>query len=65
MKVRYTGTYYAVSLIQGKIYDVIGIEDGFYRIIDEEGFDPDEDVQGYLFSPNDFEIVEGDPSEFE
>lgn len=51
MKVKYIGDYYKVSLIKGKIYCVLNIEDGWYRIIDETGED-------YLFSPDEFEIVE-------
>lgn len=39
------------SLTNGKIYDVIAIEDTMYRIVD----DTDED---YLFYPEEFEIVE-------
>lgn len=59
MRVRYIDDYYdPTSLIKGKIYDVIAIENGMYRIIDEEGYDEDEEVQGYLFYPEDFEIVE-------
>ena len=59
MKVRYTGDYYdGVSLIKGKVYDVLAVESGMYRIIDEEGYDEDEKIQGYLFWPDDFEIVE-------
>lgn len=51
MKVRYIGDYYKVSLLKDKIYDVISVEDGAYRIIDETEDD-------YLFSSNEFEIVE-------
>ncbi len=58
MKVRYIGDYYVASLIKGKVYDVLAVEDGMYRIIDEEGYDEDEEIQGYLFWPEDFEIVE-------
>lgn len=59
MKVRYIGDYYDnTSLIKGKAYDVISIENGMYRIIDEEGYDEDEELQGYLYFPDDFEIVE-------
>lgn len=59
MKVRYIDDYYdGVSLIKGKVYDVLAVENGMYRIIDEEGYDEDEEVQGYLFWPEDFEIVE-------
>lgn len=59
MKVRYIDDYYDHgSLIKGKIYDVLSIENGMYRIIDEEGYDEDEEIQGYLYFPEDFEIVE-------
>lgn len=38
-------------LTKGKEYEVQSVEDGGYRIIDETGED-------FLFSPNEFEIVE-------
>lgn len=50
MKVRYMGET-DLSLTNGKVYDVISIEKSWFRIVD----DTDED---YLFSPNEFEIVE-------
>lgn len=50
MKVKYVGKS-SVSLTNGKIYDVISIENNCYRIVD----DTDED---YLFLPDDFEITE-------
>ena len=50
MKVKYKGKS-NVSLTNGKIYDVISVERNSYRIVD----DTDDD---YLFSPDDFEIVE-------
>lgn len=50
MKVRYINKS-DVSLTNGKIYSVIAIEDTWYRIVD----DTEED---YLFSPDEFEIVE-------
>ncbi len=50
MKVKYKGKS-NVSLTNGKIYDVISVEKNSYRIVD----DTDDD---YLFSPDDFEIVE-------
>ena len=60
MKVRFIGESDPVMLLHGKIYDVISIEKGWYRIIDEEGVDEDMDVQGYLYPPDAdlFEIVE-------
>ena len=52
-KVRYNGKYpmEAEVLIKGKVYDVMSIERGWYRIMTEL----DED---YLFPPECFEIVE-------
>lgn len=50
MKVKYKNKS-NVSLTNGKIYGVISIESGLYRIVD----DTDED---YLFDPNNFEVVE-------
>ena len=38
-------------LYKGKIYDVLGIEDGMYQIIDESG-------DCYLYGPGNFEIIE-------
>lgn len=64
MKVKFLGETDPISLIHGKVYDVIGIEKDWYRIIDEYGIDEDEELQGYLYPPELFEIVEGDPSEF-
>ena len=50
MKVKYIRKS-DVSLTNGKIYEVLAIERGLYRIVD----DTDED---YLFYPEEFEIVE-------
>lgn len=50
MKVKYKGAS-DVSLTKGKLYEVISIEEGWYRICD----DTDDD---YLFSPDEFDIVE-------
>ena len=51
MKVKYIGEYYKFSLINNKVYDVISVEDGAYRIVDETEED-------FLFPANEFEIVE-------
>lgn len=51
MKVKYIGDYYKVFLIKNKVYDVMAIEEGAYRIMTEA------DVDG-LFAPSNFEIVE-------
>ena len=49
MKVRYIGET-DVSLTNGKEYDVISIEEGWYRIYDDTNCD-------YLFSPDEFEVI--------
>ena len=57
IKVRYLGESDPLTLLNGKIYDVIE-EEGYYRIIDETGDD-------YLYDTDAFEIVEesGSPQE--
>ena len=51
MKVKYLEESDPLQLLNGKIYNVMCIEDDFYRIIDET----DED---YLYPPRMFEIIE-------
>lgn len=51
MKVKYVGEYYKVRFQKDKTYTVVGVEDGWYRIVDESDDDG-------LFSPSEFEIVE-------
>lgn len=53
MKVKYIGESDPLELLNGKIYDVIEIDEisDWYRIVDETQDD-------YLFPPEDFEIVE-------
>ena len=52
MKVRYLGTYYeGTAFDKDKVYDVISIETGWYRIMTELEED-------YLFPPECFEVVE-------
>ncbi len=53
MKVKFLGETKALALTNNKIYEVISIEEGWYRIID----DSEED---YLYPPTNFEIVEDD-----
>ena len=50
MKVKYTGKT-DVSLTNGKEYEVIAVENGWYRIVD----DTDDD---FLFDPEGFEVIE-------
>lgn len=52
MKVRYIGASDPLELLNGKVYEVLEVEEeGWYRIVDETGDD-------YLFPPEDFEVVE-------
>nr|DAM46163.1 MAG TPA: hypothetical protein [Caudoviricetes sp.] len=53
MKVKWIGKTDFLVLTNNKIYDVISIERGWYRIIDDSGDD-------YLYPPDMFEIVEED-----
>ncbi len=50
-KIRYLGKTENLILINGKIYDVLAVEKGWYRIVDESGED-------YLYPPRYFEVVE-------
>lgn len=65
MRVKYHGESNESMLIDGKEYDVIGIEDGLYRIIDEKGAEPDEEFPGYLYPAALFEIISGSEDEYE
>lgn len=51
MKVKFVGDWDTLALEKGKVYDVISVEKGWYRIMTEL----DED---YLFPHQLFEIVE-------
>ncbi len=51
MKVKYIGETEELVLTNEKVYDVISIEKGWYRINDDTGED-------YLYPPESFEIVE-------
>ena len=50
MKIKYCGETSPLELTKGRIYDVIAIEKGWYRIVDESGED-------YLYPPQIFEQV--------
>ena len=49
-RVRFNGESRPGYFLHGKVYDVVGEENGLYRIIDESGED-------YLYSLSDFEIL--------
>jgi hypothetical protein len=57
MKVKYIGRD-MVGIRQGKIYEVLSVEKGWFRIMTELD-------DTYLFPPEAFEIVEGDCKEYE
>lgn len=52
MRVKYLGESSPIELLNGKVYEVLSVEDGWYRIVDET-FDD------YLYPPEAFEIVAG------
>lgn len=51
MKVRWKGKTDFLVLTNNKIYDVLSVENGWYRIIDDSGED-------YLYPPEQFEVLE-------
>lgn len=51
MKVGYTGETSFLELMNGDIYEVISVERGWYRVVDDSGED-------YLYPPDEFEVVE-------
>ncbi len=50
MKVKYIGETFGISLIKNNIYNSLGYEDGFIRVIDETEED-------YLYDPDDFIVI--------
>ena len=50
MKVKYIKETSFLVLTQGKVYDVVSVEKGWYRIVDDSGDD-------YLYPPEAFEII--------
>ena len=50
MKIKYIGKSTPLELTQGKIYEVLSVERGWYRICDDTGED-------YLYPPEAFEIL--------
>ena len=51
MKVRFKGKTDFLVLTNNKIYDVLSVEKGWYRLVDDSGED-------YLYPPEQFEVVE-------
>jgi hypothetical protein len=50
MRVKWKGKTEYLVLTEGKEYDVLSIEKGWYRIVDDSGED-------YLYPPNNFVVV--------
>lgn len=50
-KRKLSGDFYMGDILDNKVYDVVSVEKGSYRIVDESGED-------YLYFPELFEIVE-------
>lgn len=59
MKARYVGETDPLMVTHGKVYEVLSVEKGWYRIILDWGEYPDADPPGYLLPPQLFEVVEG------
>ncbi|PWM22735.1 MAG: hypothetical protein DBX44_06705 [Oscillospiraceae bacterium] len=61
MKVRYLGESDPIGLKHGEIYNVneISQKTGWYRIVTEYDDEEEGYPAGYLYPPEDFEIVEG------
>ena len=51
MKIKYKGETSFLIAKKGNIYDVLSVEKGWYRIMDDSGED-------YLYPPEMFEVVE-------
>lgn len=57
MKVKYIGETSPLELTKGKVYEVLAVERGWYRIVDDAGVDPGDEPPGYLYPPKLFEQV--------
>lgn len=53
MKARWKGETDFLVLTKDKVYEVLSIEKGWYRVVDDSGED-------YLYPPEKFEIVDED-----
>lgn len=51
MEVRYIGKSEFLVLTHNKVYTVVSIESGWYRLVDDSGED-------YLYPPENFEIID-------
>lgn len=55
MKVVFKGKGTPLSILCGKEYEVLSIECGWYRVVDETGED-------YLYPPDGFQVSESEPA---
>lgn len=53
MKVRYLGETSFLELTRGKVYEVVSVEKGWYRLVDDS-------VEDYLYPPDEFEMLAAD-----
>ena len=51
MKVKWTGKTEFLVLTNGNAYEVVSVEKGWYRVVDDSGED-------YLYPPDQFVIIE-------
>lgn len=57
MRVKYIGPTDPCCLVNGKEYECLGEDSDLFRVIDEEGTDENETLQGYLYEKHLFIIV--------
>lgn len=55
MKAVFRGQGSPLSLLNGKEYEVLSIECGWYRVVDETGED-------YLYPPDEFQVSDPEPA---
>ncbi len=53
MRVRYLGETSFLEMTHNKVYEVVSIEKGWYRLVDDSGED-------YLYPPDELEVVVDD-----
>lgn len=58
MIVKYIGDSDPCCLVNGKMYECLGEESDCFRIIDEEGVDENEELQGYLYPKRFFGVIQ-------
>lgn len=51
MRAKYMGVTESHTLDHGKVYDILSVEQGWYRVVDKSSED-------YLYPATDFDIVE-------